>query len=584
MITPVSPSFPCVNPRPKQASAAKASALIMSLLTTAVAHAQTPPNIGDALRQGSARPGPLQSAPALPSVNAPRLETPMLQLPDASPSIRVDNFELVGNREISTAELQSLLEQDRGKGYTLAELEAIASKLTRYYRSRGYFVARVYIPAQKVSQGVVTLRAIEGNYGHFTLDNQSRVRSDILQAMLDAVRKYDIVSVDTLERAMLIINDTPGSKVIRADVMPGQAVGTSDFAVGTAADPAHEGFFLLDNHGTKATGRSRASFNWDWNSPSGSGDRLNASGLVSERQGLLNSRVSYSTSLAPNGWRGDVSVGRTQYEVAPSFFNSPTPPRVTGTADILELGVSYPIRRVRAQTIEAALTYAHKQLEDVADSGPDARLVTPKRSYAITAGLNIRDEGYLGSWDGLTLANFSLTGGQLGIRGEALQTDQAATGPRTHGNFAKFNASLSRVTLLPKQFSLTAALKAQQALGKNLDGIERMGLAGVGGVMAYPSAELSGTNARFVRLELARQQPQWEGLNSQWAVFTNWGQAQPTQQDAWRTLRDVGISWTASHGNGVLIKAYLAHRIDRLPAQSEATPRNKLWVQAGYIF
>ena len=64
-----------------------------------------------------------------------------------------------------------------------------------------------------------------------------------------------IAGLDTLERAMLIINDTPGSQVVRADVMPGTAVGTSDFAVGTAADPEHEGFVLLDNHGTKATGK-----------------------------------------------------------------------------------------------------------------------------------------------------------------------------------------------------------------------------------------------------------------------------------------------------------------------------------------
>ena len=567
----------------KSHPSALAAGFALSLLSASLAKAQTP-NIGDALRQVPAAPTQLRSAPELPAVGASQFEPPMTKLPAAGPSITVQRIEFVGNREVNTAALQGQVAQDLNKAYTLAELENLASKLTRYYRSLGYFVARVYIPEQKVSEGVITLRAVEGRYGKFILDNKSLVRDPIVQGMLDDVKKYDIVSLDTLERAMLIINDTPGSKVVRADVMPGDAVGTSDFAVGTMADPKHEGFFLLDNHGTKATGKSRASFNWDWNSPTGSGDRLSVSGLMSERQGLLNGRLGYSTSLAPSGWRGEMAVGQTKYEVASGFFRTATPPRVTGTADTLELGVTYPVRRIRAQTIEAALTYAHKQLEDVVDSGPGARLVTPKRSNAVTAGLNIRDEGFLAGWDGQTQANFSLTAGELGIKGEALQTDQAAAGPRTHGNFAKVNVSLSRVSLLPEQFSLTGALKVQETLGKNLDFTERMGLAGVGGVMAYPSAELSGTNARFVRVELARPLPQWEGLSSQWSVFTNWGQAQPTKQEAWRTLRDVGLGWTARHGNGVLLKAYLAHRLDRLPAQSEPTPRNKLWIQAGYIF
>ena len=383
---------------------------------------------------------------------------------------------------------------------------------------------------------------------------------------------------------MLIINDTPGSQVVRADVMPGDAVGTSDFAVGTMADPEHEGFVLLDNHGTKATGKNRVSFNWDWNSPTRSGDRLSVSGLASENSGLLNGRVGYSTSLTPSGWRGEMAVGRTKYQVSPSIFSSNPAPNVTGTADIYELGLTYPIRRVRSQTIELALGYTHKNLEDIVDSGPGARMVTPKKSDALSAAINVRDEGYLWGLDGLTQASVGLTAGKLRIDGDAYATDQAANGPQTNGRFDKINASLSRVSLLPEQFSLTGALKVQHTLNKNLDGTERMGVAGVGGVMAYPSAELAGTNAYLARLELARPLPEFEGLVSQWSVFVNWGKAQITKAESYRSLNDVGIGWTARHSSGLLIKTYLAHRVDALAAQSETTPRNKFWIQAGYVF
>ncbi|MDV7396810.1 POTRA domain-containing protein, partial [Arthrospira platensis SPKY1] len=98
----------------------------------------------------------------------------------------------------------------------LSELEALATLITRNYRANGYFVARAYIPQQEVVDGIITIRVVEGNYGQFHLTNESLVKDSIVQAMLDDVKGYDIVSLDTLERAMLIINDTPGVQVVRA--------------------------------------------------------------------------------------------------------------------------------------------------------------------------------------------------------------------------------------------------------------------------------------------------------------------------------------------------------------------------------
>ena len=166
----------------------------LSVLCTALAQAQTVPNIGDALRQVPA-PSSMPAAQApLPQVGGAQFEPPMAQLPAGGASVMVKGFGCAGNREIDTATLQAELTSDAGKAYTLAELEALASRLTRFYRAKGYFVARVYVPEQEVKDGVLTLRAVEGNYGQFILDNKSLVRSDIVQGMLDDVTKYDIVS------------------------------------------------------------------------------------------------------------------------------------------------------------------------------------------------------------------------------------------------------------------------------------------------------------------------------------------------------------------------------------------------------
>jgi hemolysin activation/secretion protein len=336
------------------------SAALVAALGLVVSSVWAQPNIGNVLQQVPSPSAVERQQAPLPTIRGQEIRAPLRELPAGTPTVTVREFRFAGNREVDAAALQAQVAADIGKPLNFAELEELTTRLTRYYRSLGYFVARVYLPEQEITDGVITLQAVEGNYGKFILDNKSLVRDDIVQGMLDDVKKYDIVSLDTLERAMLIINDTPGSQVIRADVMPGQAVGTSDFAVGTVADPTHQGSVLVDNHGTRATGRDRINANWDWNSPSGRGDRLSVSGLASFKGDLINGRVDYSGVLSYSGWRGQVAASRTEYSLGDQFAALDA----VGVANSYELGVTYPIRRIRAQTIQFGLNSAHKNMKD----------------------------------------------------------------------------------------------------------------------------------------------------------------------------------------------------------------------------
>lgn len=551
---------------------------VLLALSSYSAHAQTAPNTGDALRQSQPPSLPAQPAAPLPQVRGEPIEPPLRELP-SGPQIMVKSLEVIGNRVIKAQELQALVADAVGKAQTLADLEALAQRITQHYRAQGYFVARAYIPAQEVSAGVVKIRVVEGNYGKFVLKNESLVRSDIVQGMLDDVLPEDIVSLDTLERVMLLINDTPGVRVSRADVMPGDKVGTSDFAVDTVATPSRNGYVLIDNYGSVYTGLGRLSFNVDFNSPSDRGDRLSISGMGTDTSGLANGRLGYSALLRPNGLRGEVALARTEYALGDSYRSLDA----KGTADTLDLTLTYPVRRTRAQTIETSLNLAYKDLVDKINS---TNTTTPKQTTALTAGLRLRDEDKFLGLDGLTQANVALTAGNLAINDAAAKTTDIA-GANTVGDWSKLTASISRATLLPKKFLFTASLRTQQSLNlKNLDGSERMAVSGSAGVMGYPSGELTGSNATHVRLELSRPLPNWGGLQSNWLVFANWGQAAAAKPvsvtENVRSVSDVGVAWTGNY-SGLIFKAHLAHRLDNEP-NSEPYAQNKFLVQLGYQF
>jgi len=544
-----------------------------------VSFAQTLPNIGDALRQSQPPPMPAAPAPALPAIGgAPPIEPPMTKLP-GGPTVQVKAVRVEGNRVIDTATLQALVADAAGKALSLQDLEDVALRITKYYRAAGYFVARAYIPAQEVTGGAILIRVVEGNYGRFHLSNHSLVRAPVVQAMLDDVKKYDIVSLDTLERAMLVINDTPGVQVTRADVMPGERVGTSDFAVDTVATARYDGFLALDNYGSAYTGKDRLSLEANANSPAGLGDRLTLTALATDAGGLLNGGLAYSLPLAPNGLRGQLDVNKTSYQLGNAYDALDA----VGDAKGVDMGLTYPLLRTRARTIELDGGVGYKDLlDEIRSTGTH----TPKTTKSVNAGASVRDEGVLLGVDGLTQAKVSLVHGVLDIdEARASALDQA--GPRSAGGYSKIDAGASRSSLLPANFTLNLALRMQQTLGgKSLDASERIAVSGVGGVLAYPSGELIGDNGRFVRAELDHPLVQLGSVQTSWQAFTDYGQAadaRPLNAVSNRHLSDLGLGFDAV-GKGPVLHASIAHRLQAAELLSEPAPRTKFLVQLGWTF
>ena len=539
----------------------------------------TPPGIGDALRQV---PPMLQTQPAapLPALGRLPVEPPMQGLPGGAVQVLVEVLDVVGNREIDRETLLALVRPEQGKRMSLTELEALATRLTRHYRANGYFVARVYVPAQDVTAGRVTLRVVEGQYGQFHLTNRSLVRDETVQGLLDDIKHYDIVSLDTLERAMLIINDTPGVRVVRADVMPGQKVGTSDFAIGTEATPGREGHVLLDNHGSRYTGRGRLSGYYASNSPTGRGDRLSASGMVTQQGGLLNGRLAYSSLVATNGSRLEGALSQTRYALGDRYQALDA----SGTATGLELTWSTPVQRTRLRSVEGAVIAGAKQLrDDVASTST----VTRKRTASLTLQMSLRSEhDWLGAY-GLTQTTASLSFGHLGF-GDAVAATLDAAGSQTQGRYAKLNLSVARASVLPDQFTLTTSARAQATLDrKNLDGSERMGVSGPGSVAAYASGELSGDHAVLLRAELARP-VSVAGLSGVSAlVFADHGWARAAGAVpvvAARQLGDVGVGMNVNAAQGGVLKLALVRRITGGAPVSEPVGKSRLLLQGGWVF
>jgi hemolysin activation/secretion protein len=537
--------------------------------------APPPPGIGDILQQAAPPPRAPEETP-LPPIQGVPAEPPLTKLPGNQATIEVHDFTIVGNRVVDADKLRALVDDAKGKKLSLADLQDLATRITRYYRGHGYFVARAYIPAQEVVGQTVTIRVIEGQYGDFHLQNHARLRDGIAQDILDAVRDKDIVSVDTLERAMMILNDTPGTRVTQVSVSPGTKIGTSDFNVTTEPTPLVSGQVALDDYGGLYTGRGRVSVNASIDGPTHSGDRVDVFALLDENNELNSGRLAYTTLLTPTGLTGELGVSRTTYKLGSTYKDLDA----YGHATSIDGQLSYPIVLTETRRLQAVFGVQHSDLLDEISS-TDTK--TPKQSDTISPGLEFSTT----SATSANSAGISVTLGELGIDSPSAK-ELDAEGGKTDGQFAKIDAHADHKQSLPRGLVLDLDARAQVVPGgKSLDGSQKLLVSGDTAVQAYSPDELLGDDGAIGRVTLSRPFTIREVVVLTPSAFFDVGWAHngytTTDVPSDRTLTDVGPGLTATYRN-IVASVEWAHRTSGGKAIAEPTPTDRILARLAVLF
>lgn len=551
--------------------------IILSLVSSSLLLGATP-NIGDVEKQIKT-PDIKKEQVELPTIKPKEYKTPMV---DSGKKILISDFKITGNEHISNSELEKFFVEFKNKELTFNQLQEIASSITKYYREKGYFVARAYIPAQNINKNknILEIAIIEGIYGEFKLKNSSLVKDSAVQGMLDNAKARDnVISTNTLERSMLIINDTPGVVVTQADVMPGEKVGTSDFEITTQATKRVDGYVVADNSGSRYTGKDRLMVGANINSPFEIGDKISMFGLVSNGQNLKNGKIAYEAPLASNGLKGEVSYSQTNYSLADSYKSLDA----YGIAKTVEGKISYPIIKTRNENLNVYTSLLSKDLKDEIKSTND---LTKKESESVKVGLDYSKDYLAFTKNSKSSINSYLTTGRLSFDDDAKKaTDEA--GANTNGNYSKINVDLEHEIAFTPKLSLDTLLSLQYALGnKNLDGSEDISIGGSNGVKLYPDGELSAENGYIFTTELKYQLPQISSLNSTVGVFYDRGRAfmadNTTAFEA-KSLQDAGIGLYNSYNN-FFSKLQVAWNVNSKEVTSEPNRNSRILFQGGMSF
>jgi hemolysin activation/secretion protein len=550
-----------------------APAFLLGLFLVPSAFAAVPPDAGQSLQQLQA-PTP----PAAPAAPAPTLDAatpaPVSALADATP-IPVRTLSISGNTVIATTELEALLADLPGSTRTLAELQAAMARITAFYRQRGYLLARAYLPPQEMRDGQLVVAVLEGKVHDVVADNRSRVATARVQRMLQRqlppgapVRRAGV------NRAMLLLQQTPGIGAVQGSLRPGGTVGSTTVNVKTEAQPLVSGYLGADNHGNRFTGRSRLQGGVSLNSPLGYGERVSLQGVVSEDDLLDHARLGWEAPLGRNGLRIGTAFSNTRYELGETFAVL----GATGTARTVSLYGNYPLLLAPLARLEGSLALEHRDLHD-----EQASVGLDSRKSADAAVLAVEGEGQDRGLGSHARNTWRLAGtyGRLDLETASTLALDAATA-RTAGDYGKLAFALSREQQLAGPFSFYLATNGQYA-HKNLDSSEQLVLGGANAVRAYPTGEAVGDEGWLATAEL-----RWRlAGNLRLDAFYDAGHVETNRKPFiaaanGRSIDGGGLA-AASRWKNFTLEGSLAWRGDAAPtSDGDRHPRG--WVSGSYSF
>ena len=209
----------------------------------------------------------LKSQEKIPSVEIMNAKTP--DTAAGGSRFGVKRIHIEGNTVFSEDTLRKTISSWENRDLTLDEIRRAAETITQYYLAAGYITCRAYIPPQKLTDGTVTIRILEGKLGEVRVRGGHPAARKNIESFFSA-SKNKVIEYSKLLKGLSRAGLHP-DRSVKAVVAPGDTLGTSDLALDIEDRfPLHLGA-EINNYGTRLTGRERYNlslrhtnlFGWD---------------------------------------------------------------------------------------------------------------------------------------------------------------------------------------------------------------------------------------------------------------------------------------------------------------------------------
>ena len=467
--------------------------------------------------------------------------------------------------------LQNILQAYVTDHGTLAQAQAAAQAVSNWYRARGYFLARAYVPPQNIRDGVVHLVVQEGMMdpdAPVLVARSDKAKTPRFRKSLAAALMADQLDVDApvqrarVESALLSLNDMAGIRA-QAQFQPGNQPGTTRLLLRLEDRPLLAVYGGYDSYGAELTGRQRFHGALMVQNPSGFGDALRAQISVT-RENYLYGRVDYTMPLGLSGLVLGGGYGALRYKIGGSWALL----QAGGRAQSWDVRLRWPLLRQRMENFTIEGGYQQERLRNMlgGNTTSDRSLhfwrigIEAMRAYDFAGG---------GQW------TLGLEGRQATLDLSALPmilaADQGPWGGHMHGPFRTLMAQARLYHIILPQQKIALELEGEgQWSNRILDSAAKFQLGGPEGVRAYANGEGAGDKGWRARANLHWYWAQNQGPHKEtlrFSAYYDYGLAKPYQlmpgqvAAAHHDLQGWGLSLAASWSNKIFLSLHHARAL-----------------------
>jgi hemolysin activation/secretion protein len=317
------------------------------------------------LRRGTGPQRPEYAEPALTPVPErqqqilPPVPPPSPQEQELSSTVRVlvTRIVLVGNTVFAEEELVRIIAPYENKRITIGELQELRHKLSLHYFNNGYVNSGVIIPDQQVSDGLVRLRAVEGELTSIDFRGNQRLKPAYVseRIMLGAGKPLNI---ETLQETLSLLQQDPLIKQINAQLQPGFQPGQSVLRVRIVEATPYQVVLGVDNERSPAVGGEQARITAVHRNVTGRGDR--ASTQLSSTGDLTDLILAYEFPLNARGTIVEAYYSQTESNVIEEPFDLLD---IENESKSLEFSLAHPFTRTLSTTLAGSVGLEAKHSE-----------------------------------------------------------------------------------------------------------------------------------------------------------------------------------------------------------------------------
>jgi hemolysin activation/secretion protein len=376
---------------------------------------------------------------------------------------------------LSESEIESVTSRYVRRDVTITDLNEMVGEINELYRQRGFITAKAILPAQKIENGVVRVRLVEGRIGRVVVEgNRSAAASYFTKRI--RLTPGDLIRLDRMTNEVGYFNRVNDDQV-NVQLTPGEEFGTTDCVL-VIQEARDQRIVFIDNAGRDETGLIRLGATFVRSHLFGHGDPLSVSGVWA--QGTLAGSVSYRVPIGVRGARLTIGYDGSQIDILSPGFEDLD---IKGYSSDVHMEFGYPLVVTPKLRVWGPVQLHHRSSNSTFSG---ASLVG---SVVRTAGVGLNVQ-----WEGSGLVGYGQCDYQVG-------ETKLENGDGEGDTFSKGDCSFTGQTALANRLFLTVRGAVQETKDQ-LPSSEKFSVGGASTVRGYPEGALIGDRGFFASVEL----------------------------------------------------------------------------------